>query len=391
MCEMGKGIFIFKEKTIMFKKELNKKIIIDWLKEENPDAIKKLFDHAYQIKEKFVGKRVYLRGIVEFSNICNKNCFYCGIRKDNKNVTRYRMTENEIVKAVESAYKLGHTSVVIQSGEIQNNEFFIFMRNVIKRIKAIDNGKIGITLSLGEQPRNVLKNWFEAGAHRYLLRIETSNEEFYSRLHPDDHNFDYRLECLKILRNIGYQVGTGMMIGLPSQTYEDMTDDILFFKDHDIDMIGMGPYITHSNTPLQKKNSTYDPKKNFELGLKMIALTRILLKDVNIVATTALQALHPTGREQGILAGANIIMPNITPPKYRESYQLYDNKPCLDENAKLCTNCLTNRIKSIGESIIFKEWGDSVHYFKRSGAMSKNSSQPSPKYSKNSEAGLFES
>ncbi len=331
------------------------------------DAMEKLFDRAYEAKTKYVGNKVYFRGIIEFSNICEKDCFYCGIRKSNRNVVRYRMSEEEILEGARFAYESNYGSVVLQSGERSDPVFAGFVERVVKAIKELSNGNLGITLSLGEQSDETYRRWFAAGAHRYLLRIETSNEALYGRLHPRDHSFRKRLECLGILAGIGYQVGTGVMIGLPGQTLEDLADDILFFEKMDIAMVGMGPYLVHKDTPLSSEISDFEAikERQLDLALKMIAVTRLYLKDVNIASTTALQALAPTGREMGLRAGANIIMPNITITRYRSSYQLYDNKPCLDENASFCRACLEQRIESVGESIGFNEWGDSPHFKKK--------------------------
>ena len=335
---------------------------------EEPDERKKLYDNAYGIKLEQVGKLVYFRGIIEFSNICTKNCYYCGIRRDNTTFDRFSMTEDEILDCAKLAHDYRYGSIVLQAGERNDPEFVDFVENVVRRIKQMSDGGLGITLSLGEQSSETYRRWFETGAHRYLIRIETSNRDLYHSLHPEDHDFDRRLSCISALREIGYQVGTGVMIGLPGQTEKDLADDILFFKKLDVDMIGMGPYIVHHGTPLAQKEPEFDPARQLRLGLNMIAATRTALQDVNIAATTALQALDPRGRELGLQAGANIIMPNITHTRYRSSYQLYDNKPCLDENAGLCRACLSNRITGIGEDVGYNEWGDSPHFFKRNQA-----------------------
>ncbi|MDI6725344.1 MAG: [FeFe] hydrogenase H-cluster radical SAM maturase HydE [Smithellaceae bacterium] len=344
--------------------ELTKEDLIDLLDLADEASIGRLYGHAYQIKLRHVGNKVYFRGLIEFSNICRKNCFYCGIRRDNDKVERFEMTAEEILSAAKWAYESGYGSVVLQAGERWDEKFISFVEEVLRDIKNLSQGELGITLSLGEQGRDTLERWFEAGAHRYLLRIETSNGELYRRLHPDDHDFSSRLQTLKNLAEIGYQVGTGVMIGLPYQTTEDLADDIIFFKEHDVAMIGMGPYVTHKDTPLGREfqGSLRSNEEQLTLALKMIAVTRIYLRDVNIASTTALQALNETGRELGLQAGANIIMPNITDVKYRESYQLYDGKPCINENASLCRNCLQSRISSIGEEIAFGQWGDSPHF-----------------------------
>ena len=329
--------------------------------------LEKLYQKAYEMKLRHVGKTVYFRGIIELSNICTKDCYYCGIRKSNPNATRYQMSEEEIISASVWAYQRGYGSIVLQSGERKDAHFIDFIERVLLKIREECQGELGITLSLGEQTGATYQRWFDAGAHRYLLRIETTNKDLYKRLHPADHSFEYRKACLGMLRRVGYQVGTGVMCGLPSQTMHDLANDILFYQEHDIDMIGMGPYLVHHETPLAQTVADTEAFRThqFTLGLKMIAATRLVLQDVNIAATTALQALNHSGREMGLQAGANVIMPNITDTKYRASYQLYENKPCLDENAAMCRNCLEGRIYGIGEEIGFQQWGDSPHFFAR--------------------------
>lgn len=349
-------------------KNLDKKEILRLLKSNDEKEIQELFEAAYQMKLDNVGKTVYYRGIIEFSNICAKDCYYCGIRKGNENLKRFRMTEKEILECAEMAVQAQYGSVVLQSGERTDPEFVDFVEKVLQKIKELSKGELGITLSLGEQSKETYQRWYDAGAHRYLLRIETTNIDLYKSLHPQDHDFNERYQCLQDLKEIGYQVGTGVMFGFPGQKLEDLVDDIMFFKEKDIDMIGMGPYIPHPDTPLAKKVENYSKEKQLQLALKMIALTRLYLKDVNIASTTALQALKHDGREYGLKAGANIIMPNITHTKYRESYKLYDGKPCLDENATMCKACLAGRIGGIGEDIGYNQWGDSPHYKKRTEA-----------------------
>ncbi|MEW5895653.1 MAG: [FeFe] hydrogenase H-cluster radical SAM maturase HydE [Candidatus Omnitrophota bacterium] len=344
---------------------MNKNEILDWLKTGEQQKLKQLFQAAYEEKCRQVGKTVYLRGIIEVSNICRKNCFYCGIRNENKDVQRYQLSEEEVLESAKTAMELGYGSVVIQAGERQDAAFIDYINRIIKEIKNLSQSKLGITLSLGEQAADTYRRWFDSGAHRYLLRIETSSRKLYQKMHPQDHDFETRLRCLDTLKDIGFQVGTGVLIGLPGQRMEDLCHDILFFEHIDADMIGMGPYIVHGKTPLAKSVGLSSAESNLELGLKMIALTRLHLRDVNIASTTALQTLSPTGRELGIKAGANIIMPNLTPLKYRKDYLLYENKPCLDENARMCGSCLEQRIKSIGETIGYHEWGDSKHFAKR--------------------------
>ncbi|HSV43338.1 MAG TPA: [FeFe] hydrogenase H-cluster radical SAM maturase HydE [Candidatus Bathyarchaeia archaeon] len=338
---------------------------LKFLNAPDPKEWGPVLEEAYAVKKKYVGTTVYFRGIIEFSNICQKNCFYCGIRSDNQGLTRYQMTEAEIVETALLADRMNYGSIVLQSGERQDADFIKFVQKVLRAIKHETRNRLGVTLSVGEQTRDTYARWFDAGAHRYLLRIETSNPVLYKKLHPACHDHATRVKCLDFLRQTNYQVGTGIMIGLPGQTTEDLYQDILFFQEHDVDMVGMGPYIPHEHTPLAKTIPDFSPAQNLELGLKMIALTRILLKDVNIASTTALQALSPDGRELGLKAGANVIMPNLTPVKYRGAYRLYDNKPCLDENAEQCRHCLEARIRSIGETVGYGQWGDSIHFSKR--------------------------
>ena len=335
------------------------------LEVEDEAVLEQIFQEAYRIKLKYIGNKVYFRGIIEFSNICAKDCLYCGIRKSNKNVERFKMAEDDIVKSALWTYENDYGSLVIQGGEIESPEHSSFIERIVKRIKTETAGKLGITLSLGEQTPEVYQRWFAAGAHRYLLRIESSNEELYKKLHPASHSFQQRVSCIRELKKIGYQTGTGVIMGLPGQTSEDMVNDILFFEREDIDMLGMGPYIVHNETPLAKQVNNFDKEKQFMLGLKMIAVCRIYLKDVNIAAATALQALNPQGRELGVQVGANIVMPNITDTKYRANYQLYDGKPCLDENSSMCKGCLQRRIENVNETIGYGEWGDSPHFLKK--------------------------
>ncbi len=328
-----------------------------------------LLKQAQKTKIENVGKKVFFRGLVEFSNICSKNCLYCGIRKGNKKVARYNSSDDEILAACRFAWENRFGSVVLQSGEIDSPSFVKRVNNLLKKIKQLSNNELGITLSCGEQSRETYLRWFESGAHRYLLRIESSNPELYYKIHPNtkNHTFEKRLQALHFLRETGYQVGTGVMIGLPFQTFDDLADDLLFLKRMDIDMCGMGPYIEHEDTPLfQYKNLLKTKQERFDLTLNMIAVLRLLMPDINIAAATALQAIDPAGREKALAIGANIIMPNLTPCQYRKDYQLYEDKPCIDEDAELCRNCLEARIELAGCEIGYGEWGDSKHFSNRS-------------------------
>ncbi len=354
--------------NILQKEELTRDDIIMLLRTGKEDR-QLLYAHAAAVKEQCVGKKVYFRGLIEFSNICSKNCFYCGIRSGNNKVDRYYLTEEEVLEAVRYAYDEQYASLVIQSGERNDKKFTETITGLLEKIAKLTHGKMHVTLSLGEQSKEVYTTWRQAGAHRYLLRIEASDPDLYKKLHPDNHkhSYDERIKAIRLLRETGYQVGTGVMIGLPFQTIENLADDLLFFKKIDIDMAGMGPYIEHEDTPLwQYRHQLLSREERFNLTLKMVALLRIIMKDINIAATTAMQTLDPIGREKALRVGANVIMPNLTPVKYREGYLLYQDKPCIDEEADECKNCLEARIKLSGNEIGYGEWGDSLHYRKRS-------------------------
>ena len=315
-----------------------------------------------------LGKKVFFRGLVEFSNYCTKDCYYCGIRKSNTQSERYDIDDKSIIDAAIFAHQNKYGSLVLQSGERSDKAFTERITHLLKEIKNATNGELGITISLGEQSKDVYKEWFDAGAHRYLLRIESSDRDLYYKIHPEDekHNFETRINCLKSLQKIGYQTGTGVMIGLPFQSYEDLANDLLFFKEMNIDMVGMGPFIEHTETPLyEHKDALWSLQRRFDVSLNMIAALRLLMPDINIAAATALQAIDPMGREKALRYGANVIMPNITPTIHRKDYTLYENKPCTDEGAEDCSNCLSIRVEMAGREIGYDEWGDSKHYFNR--------------------------
>ena len=338
------------------------------LLEVSGEERKLLFEKSAAVKNKYIGNKVWFRGLIEFSNVCSKDCLYCGIRKGNNSVARYSLTDEEILDAARFAFENRYGSIALQSGELESPAVTSRIENLLHRIKDLSDGKLGVTLSVGEQSPGTYKKWFDAGAHRYLLRIEATNEKLYRKIHPDNskHDFHRRLDCLKSLQDIGYQTGTGVMIGLPFQTTDDLAGDLMFFRDFDIDMCGMGPYIEHAETPLIKYAGDLLPLTlRFDLTLKMIAITRLMMKDINIVAATALQAIDPAGREKAIMIGANIIMPNITPGRYRDSYKLYENKPCTDDSAEDCKGCLEARVALADADIVYGEWGDSQHYEKR--------------------------
>lgn len=323
--------------------ELTHQDLVNMLSLNDPVETEKLYRAADEVRRNNVGEEVHLRGLIEFSNVCRKSCNYCGIRGGNHKIERYRMSPDEIFEAATLAAGFGYKTVVLQSGE---DPYYTaeMMAKLIKRIK--QTNRIAVTLSLGERSRDDYLQMFEAGADRYLLRFETSNPNLYRQLHPDS-DLSLRLEKLVRLREIGYQVGSGTMIGLPGQNLNDLADDILKFKELDLDMIGVGPYISHPDTPLAGcANGTAD------LTLKVIALTRIVTRNAHIPATTALATLRPEdGREKALQAGANVVMPNVTPLKYREQYELYPAKICIHESAQQCHSCIRRRIFSVGRQV----------------------------------------
>lgn len=334
-----------------------------------PDAAseKALFDAAYELKCRLLGKWVNLRGLIEFSNICTRDCLYCGIRRSNGKVSRYAMDMDEIVASAALAGEFGYGSVVLQSGERADEKFTGYVTQVIREIKKLP-WDLGITLSCGEQTLETYHRWREAGASRYLLRIESSSEKIFNAIHPSGVSFAERKEALARLKEADFQTGSGVMIGLPGQEICDLAADIDFFRETDLDMIGMGPFLPQEDTPLGQMfpDGRGDAVKRLQLSLRMIAVTRLVLKDVNIAATTALQAIDPvSGRERGILAGANVIMPNVGDVSYRRDYQLYNGKPSLDENGSDIRKRLTDSLSAIGEKPRFNEHGDPLHYFKR--------------------------
>lgn len=317
------------------KKEhsLSKPEIVEILKDNSVNDY--LFKSADEVRQKFKGDEVYLRALIEFSNICRCNCFYCGIRRDNKNIEHYRLEKDEIIKLANFAIQSGYKTIVLQSGE---DLFFKadYLAEIIKEIKKSD---VAITLSIGERTFEEYKILKEAGADRFLLRIETTDENLYKKMHPN-MDFANRKRCLYDLKKLGFETGTGSLIGLPGQTAESLADDILFYKKLDADMIGIGPLIVHPETPLKNEKNG-----DLVLAIKVLALTRLLLPDINIPATTAMETLHPQGRIMALQAGANVIMPNVTFEKCKKNYEIYPNKVSVDYS-KLQTD-----LETIGRKI----------------------------------------
>ena len=282
-----------------------------------------IFAAAREVKAKCGKTEVLPRGLIECSNICAKDCLYCGIRKGNAKVPRYLISEEEVVQCIEEARRRGYPAVAFQAGEIESEANTAYYERLIAICRGLE-----VTLSLGEQTEEVYRRWKDAGAKRYLIRIETSNRELYAKIHPAECSFDRRLGCIRTLKKLGYVTGSGVMIGIPGQTIADLARDIVFYGNENLDMVGMGPYIEHAEAPLRGRAGSSSSSLN--LSLRMIALTRLYLHDVNIVAATALEALDPAdGRNRGIEAGANVVMPVLTPEKHRKCYDLYPGKTSL--------------------------------------------------------------
>ena len=317
--------------------DLTKSQIVNYLTSKTDDV----FFLADKVREKCVGNEVFLRGLIEISNFCKRDCFYCGIRNSNKECDRYRLSSDEILTTVEAAVELGYKTIVLQGGE---DAYFTKdkMCDIIKEIKKYD---VALTLSLGEKSYEEYKAYKDCGADRYLLRIETTDKALYLKMHPN-MDLNNRILCLKNLKELGYELGTGILIGLPNQTIESIANDILFFKEIQADMIGVGPFIPCANTPLENQS-----KGSADITLRVMAITRILLENINIPATTALETIIPDGRILGLKAGANVIMPNVTDEKYKKLYKIYPNKSGITETAKNLKDSIEAEIISIGRKV----------------------------------------
>lgn len=300
---------------------------------------------ARQIAQAVYGRDIFVRGLMEFTNYCKNDCYYCGIRRSNQKADRYRLTREELLSCCHQGHELGFRTFVLQGGEdgFYSEDWFV---ETIRQIKGA-YPDCALTLSVGERSYDSYKRFYEAGADRYLLRHETADKQHYEKLHPGELSFSHRKECLYALKEIGYQVGCGFMVESPHQTVETLAEDMLFIHDLKPHMIGIGPFIPHKDTPFHEQ-----PQGSLEKTLFLISLLRIMEKHALIPATTALGTIHPKGRELGILSGANVLMPNLSPVSVRKKYALYDNKICTGEEAAECKNCLEKRIESIGYKIV---------------------------------------
>ena len=324
-------------------------LLLDSKDDEARDYLAK---SARQVADSIYGKEIYTRGLIEFTNYCKNNCLYCGIRSENRNVNRYRLTKVEILSCTDQGYELGFRTFVLQGGEDAyfNDET---MCDIVAAIKE-KHPDCAITLSIGERSGESYKRLFDAGADRYLLRHETADEEHYKKLHPGYLLLSNRMRCLQELKDIGYQVGCGFMVGSPYQTYETLYKDLMFIKEFRPHMVGIGPFVPQHDTPFNS-----EPAGSLEMTLKLLSIIRLIHPEVLLPATTALGTIHPQGREMGILAGANVVMPNLSPVEVRKDYLLYDNKLCTGEESAMCRDCLDKRITGIGYKLV-ESRGDSL-------------------------------
>ena len=339
----------------MDNKELIKKLITEHslaldeyeylIDHRDAELAKELAEHAVSVRRGIYGNAVFTRGLIEISNICKNNCIYCGIRAGNGSCDRYRLTPREIIECADEGYSLGFRTFVLQGGE---DGYFTdeVICDIIKRLKA-KYPDCAVTLSLGERSFESYKRLYDAGADRYLLRHETADREHYEKLHPRDMSFDNRMECLKNLKRIGYQVGCGFMVGSPYQTSATLAKDLKFIEDFKPEMCGIGPFVPHKDTPFGNK-----PQGTVELTCFLLSVIRLIHPPVLLPSTTALGTIHPMGREMGIQAGANVVMPNLSPVSVRKKYELYDNKICTGEESAQCRGCLEQRMRSIGYEIV---------------------------------------
>lgn len=300
---------------------------------------------AREISETYFGRQIYIRGLIEFSSCCRNNCYYCGLRSGNRKAERYRLSKEEILACCEKGFQLGFRTFVLQSGE----DAYYTQERLCSIISAVKEKypDCALTLSVGEREKSAYQSFFEAGADRYLLRHETADKQHYHLLHPKEMSFENRLSCLENLKQIGYQTGCGFMVGSPGQTPETLAEDMLFIHRFRPHMVGIGPFLPHKDTPFGKKE-----KGSYELTLFLLSLIRIMEKNVLLPATTALGTIHPDGRENGILAGANVVMPNLSPVLVRKKYTLYDNKICMGDEAAESIRSLAERMERIGYRIV---------------------------------------
>ena len=318
---------------------------IQLLSERSEETDQYARDLGNKVRQQIYGNDIYVRGLIEFTNYCKNDCYYCGIRRSNKNAQRYRLTEEDILLCCQQGYELGFRTFVLQGGE---DGYYTDERllSIIHKIKA-EYPDCALTLSIGEKSEESYRDYREAGVDRYLLRHETADEEHYGKLHPSSMSCEHRKNCLRTLKKLGFQTGAGFMVGAPYQTVENLADDFLFLKELNPEMVGIGPFIPHQDTPFYGEKSG-----TLEDTLFYLALLRLMLPHALLPATTALGTIHPKGREMGVLSGANVVMPNLSPVSVRKKYMLYDGKICTGDEAAECRYCLSRRMEQIGCQIV---------------------------------------
>ena len=335
-------------KSTINKVKQSRNISLEQLKlllEINDDeGVRFMREEAVKVCQKTYGNQVFIRGLIEFTNFCKNDCYYCGIRRSNSHADRYRLTKEQMLDCCASGYELGFRTFVLQGGE----DGYVTDDKICDLVSAIKEKypDCAVTLSIGEKSKESYKRYFDAGADRYLLRHETADEAHYKKLHPEEMSLSHRKQCLWDLKEIGYQVGCGFMVGSPGQTVETLYEDLQFIRELQPHMVGIGPFISQKDTPFADKASG-----TMEQTLKLLAIIRLIQPHVLLPATTALGTIHPKGRELGILSGANVVMPNLSPVNVREKYKLYDNKICTGDEAAECRYCMENRMKSIGYEV----------------------------------------
>ncbi len=326
------------------------------IRDRDEEAAVLLADLAVKKRKEVFKDAVYTRGLIEISNICRNDCLYCGIRRDNRNIKRYRLTEAEIISCADEGYRLGFRTFVLQGGEDPYYTDDVLCK-IVSKIKC-SHPDCAVTLSMGERSKESYQKLYDAGAERYLLRHETADKEHYSKLHPGEMSFENRMRCLCDLRETGYQVGCGFMVGSPFQTDETLAEDLKFIEQFRPEMCGIGPFIPHHDTPFGKEKAG-----TVELTLFLLSVIRLIIPEVLLPATTALGTIDPFGREKGILAGANVVMPNLSPEAVRKKYELYDNKICTGEESAQCRDCLEARMRSVGYRLVVDR-GDAPGFVK---------------------------
>ena len=333
------------------RQKLTKEEFIEILKQQDdPDIRELLKEEAIRLRKHYYGTKVFTRGLIEFTNHCKNDCYYCGIRRSNKNAKRFRLSQEDILACCENGYELGFRTFVLQGGE---DVWYTDAKlvEIIRRIKTL-YPECAVTLSVGEKSYESYKAYKEAGADRYLLRHETADEQHYEVLHPAEMSLANRKQCLQDLKDLGYQTGAGFMVGAPGQTLECLAEDLVFLKELEPQMVGIGPFIPHHDTMFAE-----EPSGSVPLTLFLLSVIRIMLPHVLLPATTALGTADPLGREKGLQHGANVVMPNLSPVKNRKQYDLYDNKICTGEEAAECRGCLGRRVESVGYELV-RDRGD---------------------------------